>query len=166
MVGTVKAAYHHWPLIAVGSCYFVGGEQYNAGVPLVAVDAKIAAPFVHSVVPHHIGCPHISVDVVGIVSAFRPVHGIECGEIHLLSAFHHLGHLWCHKGFGIRGYATRSICPGGVCSSPVAHVGGIGTRLMRTKDIVSPTGAVEHHRGVVHTDSFFVHHLVHGSRLF
>ena len=145
----VETACHHWPLVEVGAEDVVGGEQHDAGVPLVAVDAEIVAPFFHRTVVDDVGCPHVAVDVVAAVRPSRPVHGIEGGEVHFLPAFRHLLDGGGNESLGVGGVVLGGGAPGGVGLRPVFHVGGVGAHLVRAEDVVALQPLVIDHGWVV-----------------
>ena len=147
-VATVlEAADDDRPLVGVGSGDAVGGEQDDAGVPGVAVDAEVHAPLLHRGVPDDVGCPHVAVDVVAGVGAGRPLHGVELWEVDFLAALLHL-----FNGRGDEGGTVVVRAPRGVGLRPVLQVGGVGSGLVRAEDVVALVLLVVDHRGVVNAD--------------
>ena len=120
-------------------------------MPCVAIDAKIVAPFLHHRIPHHVGCPHVAIDVVFLVGACRPFHRVKLWQRNLHSAFLYGLHPLCGESLGIGDVGVCSILPCKACRSPILHVGRISATTMRAKDVVSLAVAVVNHRWVVNT---------------
>ena len=141
LIGVVleESADDHRSLIAVWAFYIVGGQQNDAGVPVVAIDTEIHAPFIHRLVVDDIGRPHHAVHAVSVVlasaTALRPFEGVEV-EVVLHAALLHLRHLRGGEGCCIRAVVADTIRPGHADLRPVHHVGGLGVVAVRAEDVV------------------------------
>ena len=153
MAAIIETADDDGSLIFPRTGDLVGGEQNDAGVPGIAIDAQVHAPLLHRGVPKHVGCPHVSIDVVTAIGALRPVHCVELGKCHFLATFHDSLHGRFQERLIIRGVVIASNLPFWIGLRPALEIGGVGSSLMRTKDVVALRGFLVDDRRVVYADT-------------
>ena len=125
----METAYHNRRLIAVGAFDMISCQQDDTGIPIVTIDAEIHAPLLHRRVPDDIGCPHVTIDVIAVIAALRPVMSVEV-ETHVLSSLFHSGHLGSGECCGVGSILTVSRLPRSLELCPTHQVACLGSGPM------------------------------------
>ena len=141
-------------LVAIGTGDLVAGQQDDAGVPFRAVDAQVHAPFLHLLVPYHVGGPHVAVDVVAFTIGGRPGQGVEVGKGGLLAVDGHRADFLGGEGETVHRIVARGIGPRHGDAVPVHQVFRHGGCAVAAEDVPCLGVGLPHDGGVVHGDAF------------
>ena len=156
----VEARKSHGSLIHVRTLDVVGGQQHNHTAPVITVQTQVLAPFLHVLVPNHVGSPHHA-------SHRRAVRRHPCLRIeiakrhfcfhtvlqhrHLLRLVRHESILkTCRHHLATTVHHTKQSAI--VHARPVHQVRRSRNSIVRTKDIVAARTRI-HDGRVVHTHS-------------
>ena len=148
----METTHHHRGLIQIRSFDVISREQDDAGIPVIAIDAQVHAPFIQDLVPYHIGRPHVSIDIVARIATLRPIKGIEV-EVVLYSTLLDLCYLRCGEGGAVGCIVTGSCSPRSLKSRPAHQVGCLGSSPVGTEDVVRLGHWFPHDARVMHADA-------------